>query len=27
VNGKTNTGYFVSHDLFKNGGKVEVLTR
>ena len=26
VNGKLNNGYFVSHDLFKNGGKVEILT-
>lgn len=26
VNGKVNNGYFVSHDLFKNGGKVEILT-
>jgi predicted alpha-1,2-mannosidase len=27
VNGKTNQGYFISHDLFKNGGKVEILTK
>lgn len=27
VNGKLNEGYFVSHDLFKNGGRVEVVTR
>lgn len=27
VNGKLNDGYFVSHDLFKNGGKVEVITK
>jgi predicted alpha-1,2-mannosidase len=27
VDGKTNKGYFISHDLFKNGGKVEVLTQ
>lgn len=27
VNGKENKGYFVSHDLFKNGGKVDILTK
>jgi putative alpha-1,2-mannosidase len=27
VNGKVNDGYFVSHDLFKNGGTVEVVTK
>jgi len=27
VNGKTNQGYFISHDLFKNGGKVEIVTK
>ncbi|MFC4210556.1 GH92 family glycosyl hydrolase [Pedobacter lithocola] len=27
VNGKDLKGYFVSHDLFKNGGKVEVVTK
>ncbi len=27
VNGKENQGYFVSHDLFKNGGKIEIATR
>lgn len=27
VNGKENSGYFVSHDLFKDGGKIEILTR
>ncbi len=27
VNGKKNNGYFVSHDLFKNGGKVEIATK
>jgi predicted alpha-1,2-mannosidase len=27
VNGKTNKGYFVSHDLFKNGGKIEITTK
>jgi len=27
VNGKVNEGYFISHDLFKNGGKVEILTK
>jgi predicted alpha-1,2-mannosidase len=26
VNGKTINNYFVSHDLFKNGGKIEVVT-
>jgi predicted alpha-1,2-mannosidase len=27
VDGKTNQGYFISHDLFRNGGKVEILTK
>ena len=27
VDGKVNNGYFVSHDLFKTGGKVEVITK
>lgn len=27
VDGKTNNGYFISHDLFKNGGKVEIDTK
>jgi predicted alpha-1,2-mannosidase len=27
VNGKINKGYFVSHDLFKNGGQVTIATR
>ncbi|SEW32161.1 alpha-1,2-mannosidase, putative [Chitinophaga arvensicola] len=27
VNGKTNKGYFVSHDLFKNGGNITVVTK
>ncbi|RFZ94656.1 glycoside hydrolase family 92 protein [Mucilaginibacter conchicola] len=27
VNGKSIKGYFVSHDLFKNGGNIEVVTR
>lgn len=27
VNGKENSGYFVSHDLFKNGGTIEVITK
>ncbi|WP_316829233.1 GH92 family glycosyl hydrolase [Pedobacter aquatilis] len=27
VNGKDLQGYFVSHDLFKNGGKVDILTK
>ena len=27
VNGRTNEGYFISHDLFKNGGKVEIETK
>ncbi|NII82610.1 MULTISPECIES: GH92 family glycosyl hydrolase [unclassified Pedobacter] len=27
VNGKANSGYFISHDLFKNGGKVEIGTK
>lgn len=26
VNGKKNKGYFISHDLFKNGGKIELIT-
>jgi putative alpha-1,2-mannosidase len=26
VDGRENKGYFVSHDLFKNGGKIEVVT-
>lgn len=26
VNGKDNPGYFVSHDLFKDGGKIEIIT-
>jgi putative alpha-1,2-mannosidase len=26
VNGKENKGYFVSHDLFKNGGRIEIIT-
>ena len=26
VNGEKNKGYFISHDLFKNGGKVEIIT-
>ena len=26
VDGKENKGYFVSHDLFKHGGKIEVVT-
>lgn len=26
VDGKENTGYFVSHDLFKNGGKIDIIT-
>jgi predicted alpha-1,2-mannosidase len=26
VNGKKNKGYFISHDLFKDGGKVEIIT-
>jgi predicted alpha-1,2-mannosidase len=27
VNGQVNKRYFVSHDLFKNGGKIEVITK
>jgi len=27
VDGKVNEGYFVSHDLFKNGGTIEVITK
>lgn len=27
VDGKINQGYFISHDLFKNGGKVEIVTK
>ena len=27
VNGKENKGYFVSHDLFKQGGKIEIATK
>lgn len=27
VDGKINQGYFISHDLFKNGGRVEIVTR
>jgi putative alpha-1,2-mannosidase len=27
VNGKENQGYFVSHDLFKNGGKIVINTK
>ncbi|MGQ7856328.1 GH92 family glycosyl hydrolase [Pedobacter sp. WC2501] len=27
VDGKINQGYFISHDLFKNGGKVEIVTQ
>ncbi|WP_236059827.1 GH92 family glycosyl hydrolase [Chitinophaga rhizophila] len=27
VNGKAQKGYFVPHDLFKNGGKIEVVTK
>jgi predicted alpha-1,2-mannosidase len=27
INGKTSKEYFVSHDLFKNGGKVEIITK
>ncbi|OLY94727.1 alpha-1,2-mannosidase, putative [Cnuella takakiae] len=27
VNGKENKGYFVPHDLFRNGGTIEVITR
>ena len=26
VNGKENKGYFIPHDLFKNGGKIEIAT-
>lgn len=27
VNGKINNSYFVPHDLFKNGGKIEIVTK
>ncbi len=27
VNGKENKGYFVSHDLFLNGGKIDIVTK
>jgi len=27
IDGKINDGYFISHDLFKNGGKVEITTK
>lgn len=27
VDGKENKGYFVSHDLFKNGGNIDILTK
>jgi len=27
VNGKVNKGYFVSHELFKTGGKIEIITK
>lgn len=27
VDGKLNKGYFVSHDLFKNGGKIDIATK
>lgn len=27
VNGKANNGYFISHNLFINGGKVEIVTK
>jgi predicted alpha-1,2-mannosidase len=27
VDGKINQGYFISHDLFRNGGKVEIVTK
>ncbi|MGY4385850.1 putative alpha-1,2-mannosidase [Pedobacter sp. UYP24] len=27
VNGKENKGYFVSHDLFKNGGTIDITTK
>ncbi|WP_412468843.1 GH92 family glycosyl hydrolase [Pedobacter sp. KLB.chiD] len=27
VNGQISNGYFISHDLFKNGGKVEISTK
>jgi predicted alpha-1,2-mannosidase len=27
VDGKENKGYFVSHDLFKNGGEIRILTK
>ena len=26
VDGKRNDGYFVPHDLFKNGGRIEIAT-
>lgn len=27
VNGKEAKGYFVTHDLFKNGGTMEIITK
>jgi len=27
VDGKLNKGYFVSHDLFKNGGTIDIATK
>ncbi|MCF2493084.1 hypothetical protein [Dyadobacter chenhuakuii] len=27
VNGKENKGYLIPHDLFKNGGEVEIVTK
>jgi putative alpha-1,2-mannosidase len=27
VNGKENKGYFIPHELFKNGGKIEIATK
>jgi putative alpha-1,2-mannosidase len=27
VDGKENKGYFVSHDLFKNGGTLDIITK
>lgn len=27
LNGKENKGYFVPHELFKNGGLVEIITK
>ncbi len=27
VNGQENKGYFVSHDLFKQGGTIEIATK